>query len=104
MSSITGQYLCADHTFKTANYIRDPENGKMYDAVFTIMNEFVQVVGQYMVQTKSWLEIQPAWKQVFERYKIMAGLKGLALEELVSDLTATWRAGQKLGLGGYKQR
>jgi hypothetical protein len=56
----------------------------MYEAIFTIMNEHVQVVGQYMVQTKSWLEIEPAWKQVFQRYKIIAAQDGLALEELVS--------------------
>lgn len=56
------------------------------------MNEHMQVVGQYMVQTKSWLEIEPAMKLLWERYGIMANLKGVTAADLVSIpvLLAAW--------------
>ena len=84
MASITWQYLCADHTFKTDKYVRGPEGDRMFEAIFTVMNESMQIVGQYMVQTKSWMEIEPAMKQLWQRYNTMAGIKGVAVEDLVS--------------------
>lgn len=72
MSSIQGEYLCADHTFRIAKYIRDPTGERIFEAAFTVMNETCQIVGQYMVQTKSWIEVEPAMQALWQRYTDLA--------------------------------
>lgn len=83
-ASITGRYLCADHTFKSAKYIRNADRSKTYEGIFTVMNELCQVVAQYMVQTKSWLEIKAGMTLLWKRYGLVSEHTGVLLEELVS--------------------
>jgi hypothetical protein len=82
--SLVGRFLCTDHTFKTAKYIKGPDNAKVYEAVLTVMNEHCQVVGQYMVQTKSWFEVQQALQLIWKRYEAVAPQYNLDTTELVS--------------------
>ena len=71
MSTITGTTRTADHTgtFKVTKYIRDETAKRVYGAVLTIMNEYCQIVAQYMVETKSWLEVAPALQFLVDRYE-----------------------------------
>jgi hypothetical protein len=81
--SLVGRFLCTDHTFKTVKYIRGPDNAKVYEAVLTVMNEYCQVVGQYMVQTKSWFEVQQAMQLLWKRYDTVASLYNVDTKDLV---------------------
>lgn len=84
LTTITGTALAMDHTFKVTNSIRAPDRQKLYEACFTVMNETCQVVAQYMVQTKSWLEVRHGLLLLCKRYSLIAEDVGKPLEELVS--------------------
>lgn len=83
-ASITGQFLAADHTFKTAKYIRHSDKSRCYEAIWTVMNEYCQVAGQYMTQTKSWFEVAKAMELLWKRHGQVADLKGIDWAEVVS--------------------
>lgn len=74
MASITGNFLCMDHTFQTTKGIRAADRAKVYEAILTVMNEKCQVAGQYMTQTKSWLEVDKAISLLWQRYDKMAAM------------------------------
>jgi hypothetical protein len=71
MSTTHGQTLSMDHTFKVCESIRGADRKPLYTGCFTVMNEFVEVVAQFMVQTKSWMEVQAGLKQLYQRYQLL---------------------------------
>ncbi len=56
--NIQGRFLRADHTFQIAKHVRD-DGVVSYQALFTVMNEHVQVVRQMFTETKSMDEVGP---------------------------------------------
>lgn len=68
MNTLKGQILCADHCFEAANYVRDAANHKLYAAIFSIWNEWGQVIAQWFTATQSHKELEPGIKSVAARY------------------------------------
>lgn len=65
--TIGGRVLCGDHTFKIASKIYVMRDGKrVYTSVYTIMNEFREIVVQYICRTKSEKEVKGALQQLVE--------------------------------------
>lgn len=61
--------LAGDHTFRAAKYIRQQGGAKAYEAVYTVMNELGQVVGQWFVHTKSLCEVEESLRKLRERFR-----------------------------------
>jgi hypothetical protein len=79
MASNIGDILCGDHTFKVAKVIilhincqafyslpqsSAVDGGKIYEALFSIMNEMNIVIAFFLTQTKSLSEFVPKLKAV----------------------------------------
>lgn len=63
MQSITGRILCGDHTFKIAKI---PTLGyqRVFEAMYTVMNEYGQILGFWMVQSKSMNDLKDEFDAV----------------------------------------
>lgn len=66
------QYLSGDHTFKFAQSLREGDV-RPYPAIFTIVNEYNEVVAQVFVRDGSGATIQPALRALQQR---LIGLHG----------------------------
>lgn len=66
---ITGDILSGDHTFKIAK-VPCSNFERIFDAMFSVMNEFGQIVGYWMVCSKSLKEIMPELTAIKKRYSI----------------------------------
>jgi hypothetical protein len=62
--------LKCDHTFEVCKSIRGVEFDQTFEAYFTVMNEFCQIVGQYAVQTKSQAELAPKLQAMARRFAL----------------------------------
>ena len=69
IASCLGDFLCLDHTFRIAKYIRHPDDSQSYLAVLSIKNERGQLVGYWFVKTTSLLEVLEALEKVQKRYE-----------------------------------
>ena len=69
MSTMGGRFLCMDHTFKCAKYIRDAQQQPQYKAVLTVMNEFSQIMAQWFTLTTSLEEAREGLVAISRRYK-----------------------------------
>ena len=69
MALITSKFLCLDHTFRTAKYVRHSDGTQSYKCVLTVYTEMGQVMGQYFTHTTSLLEVEDALKKLAARYK-----------------------------------
>lgn len=74
-----------DHTFKFTKYVRALENCRAFAAVYTIMNEYGEIVAQYFVSTKSLKEIQQALRLLAHRY-VKMGLEVIVLGNILMSL------------------
>lgn len=63
IASLTGSVLCGDHTFKVAK-VPHANFERVFEAMFAILNEFGQVIGYWMVCSKSLTEIEPELMKV----------------------------------------
>jgi hypothetical protein len=64
----TGTILCGDHTFSVAK-VPFQDHQRIFEAMFSVMNEHGQVIGYYMTNSKSLEEIRPELKLLAERYE-----------------------------------
>jgi hypothetical protein len=64
--SLKGNILCGDHTFKVAKV---PFSGhqRMFEAMWSMLNEHGQVVGYWMVSTKSLWELETELRTVIHQ-------------------------------------
>ena len=68
MVRLRGNVLCADHTFRSAKFIRDEHGRSIFDAFFTVMNEFGQVIGQWLTAGQSHAEVRAGLESIHDRY------------------------------------
>ena len=69
MSAVTGKFICLDHTFRVAKYVRRRDGKQAYKCVLTVYNELGLVLGQYFTYTTSMLEVEDALRKIAARYK-----------------------------------
>lgn len=69
---LTGKILCGDHTFQVAK-VPFAGHQRMFEAMYSIMNEHGQVIGYWMTSTKSLTEIKVELQTVCERYVKLKG-------------------------------
>ncbi len=58
IASSLGDFLCREHTFRLAKYIRNTDSTQSYLALFTIRNEYMHIVAYYFTHTTSLVELQ----------------------------------------------
>ena len=73
MSTVLGRFLCCDHTFRLAKYVRKADGSRSYLAVLSFKNEFGQIAAYFFTHTTSLLEVQEGLQKLAARYKA-AGL------------------------------
>ena len=69
VSAGTGKFLCLDHTFRVAKYVRRADGKQAHKCVLTVYNERAKVLGQYFTHTTSMLEVEDALRKIAARYK-----------------------------------
>lgn len=74
MSSLLGDFLSGDHTFRTAKYVRNTDGSAAYMAVLNFKNEYSQTVAYWFTNTTSMLEVKVGLQKLQQRY-IAAGLQ-----------------------------
>jgi hypothetical protein len=67
INSLTGNILCADHTFKVAK-VPFLDHSRIFKALFSVMNEFGQVIAFWMTQGTSLAEVTSALLSIKARY------------------------------------
>lgn len=72
-ASRLGQYLCLDHTFRLAKYIRNADGTQAYLALLSVKNEYGEVVAYWFTHTTSLLEVEEGLTKLQKRYEA-AGL------------------------------
>lgn len=58
-----------DHTFQAASRIRSADGRKDYAAIYSIMNEWSQIVGQWAVGDTSFEQYESGLADVLKRYE-----------------------------------
>lgn len=71
MMTVSGKTLAMDHTFKICDAIRGSDRKPLYTGCFTVMNELCQVAAQFMVQTKTWVEVQAGLTMLYQRFQLL---------------------------------
>ncbi|KAI3629663.1 hypothetical protein MIR68_011098 [Amoeboaphelidium protococcarum] len=66
-TEVTGDVLSADHTIAAAKLITQQPQ-KVFEAMYTVMNENKMIVGSYYTQSKSLKEIRPQLLRINQRY------------------------------------
>lgn len=65
---IDGRVLSGDHSRKTAKFIR-LQGVRLFKAVYTLMNEYGQIVGIWFCMTEGLEELRPMLQNVADRFK-----------------------------------
>ncbi|KAI3645112.1 hypothetical protein MP228_011276 [Amoeboaphelidium protococcarum] len=66
-ASLTGDILCGDHTFAIAA-VPSCGGGRLYEAMYTVMNEKSQVLGYYFTNSTALKDIKCELKDICKRY------------------------------------
>jgi hypothetical protein len=74
MANLDGDMLKCDHTFEVCKSIRGTEHDQLFEAFFTVMNEYCQILGQWAVHTKSQAELDASLRAMAERFQ-QGGMK-----------------------------
>jgi hypothetical protein len=83
LAAVDGVFWRGDHTFQAASRIRSADGRKDYVAIYSIMNEWSQIVGQWAVGDTSFEEYATGMRDVLKRYddlgyqvRLIYGLEG----------------------------
>ncbi|GAQ93224.1 hypothetical protein KFL_013720010, partial [Klebsormidium nitens] len=68
LAAVDGVFWRGDHTFQAPSRIRSAEGRKDYAAIYSIMNEWSQIVGQWAVGDTSFDEYVTGVQDVLKRY------------------------------------
>ena len=68
LAAVDGVFWRGDHTFQAASRIRSADGRKDYGAIYSIMNEWSQIVGQWAVGDTSFGEYVGGLRSVLKRY------------------------------------
>lgn len=68
LAAVDGVFWRGDHTFQAASRIRSADGRKDYAAIYSIMNEWSQIVGQWAVGDTSFDEYAVGVRDVLKRY------------------------------------
>jgi hypothetical protein len=71
MRSLTGRCLKIDHTFWVTKFVRERNGDQFYYAMFTVMNEYAEVMAFYFCTSKSLAEVREELKLIKRRYEGM---------------------------------
>lgn len=71
MATIGARIIKLDHTFKAASKVRGRSGEQQWGAIFTIMNEYCQILAQFACPTKSLSEVQVQVQELFQRLHTM---------------------------------
>ena len=69
MQGVDGVILSADCSHKISKIVYIGVNSPVFHGLYTIMNEYHQVVGFWFVRTSSLQELRPVMQQLAERYE-----------------------------------
>ena len=69
IASCLGDFLCGDHTFRIAKYIRNTDGSQSYFALFSIRNEYMHIVAYFFTQPTSLVELQEGLQKLQKRYE-----------------------------------
>ena len=69
MATTLGRFLCCDHTFCIAKYVRRTNGSMAYLAVLSFTNEFGEVVAYWFTHTTSLVEVKEGLEKLAQRYK-----------------------------------
>lgn len=69
LAAVDGVYWRGDHTFQAPSRIRSADGGKDFAAVYSIMNEWSQIVGQWAVGDTSFDQYASGLSDVLRRYE-----------------------------------
>lgn len=67
LATIGAFIIKLDHTFKAASRVRGRSGEQQWGAIFTIMNEYCQVLGQFACAGKSLTEVQAEVEELMKR-------------------------------------
>lgn len=86
LAAVDGVFWRGDHTFQAASRIRSGDGRKDYAAVYSIMNEWSQIVGQWAVGDTSFEQYESGLADVLKRYEglgcqVSVHLIGLGVED-----------------------
>ena len=56
------------HACRVASKIATKDGGRAYSAIYNVMNEHMQIIAAYFVETKSLKELEDAFAKLFSRY------------------------------------
>lgn len=68
LAMVDGVFWRGDHTFQAASRIRSDDGRKDYAAVYSTMNEWLQIVGQWAVGDTSFDQYRSGVADVLKRY------------------------------------
>ncbi|GAQ92967.1 hypothetical protein KFL_012280010 [Klebsormidium nitens] len=68
LAAVDGVFWRGDHTFQAASRIRSADGRKDYAAIYSVMNEWSQIVGQWAVGDTSFDEYAVGLRDVLKRY------------------------------------
>lgn len=69
LAAVDGVYWRGDHTFQAPSRIRSADGGKDFADVYSIMNEWSQIVGQWAVGDTSFDQYASGLSDVLRRYE-----------------------------------
>eukprot|EP00158_Paraphelidium_tribonemae_P008313 Partr_v1_DN28548_c0_g1_i1_m73081 len=86
MQSIVGDMLKCDHTFKVAA-VPMIRNRRIFEAMFTVMNEYNLILGHWMVTSKSLAELHGEFACLRDRYssRLLSGPKVFFTDNCCAD-------------------
>ena len=64
-----GTFWRGDHTFQAASRIRSGDGRKDYGAIYSVMNEWSQIVGQWAVGDTTFQQYELGLADVLKRYE-----------------------------------
>ncbi|GAQ87318.1 acetamidase/formamidase [Klebsormidium nitens] len=68
LAAVDGVFWRGDHTFQAASRIRSADGRKDYAAIYSVMNEWSQIVGQWAVGDTSFDDYATGLRDVLKRY------------------------------------
>jgi hypothetical protein len=71
MATIGARIIKLDHTFKAASKVRGRSGEQQWGAIFTVMNEYCQILAQFACPTKSLAEVQGEVASLFQRMQAL---------------------------------
>lgn len=100
MQSVVGSILKVDHTFKVAKVLV-ADGHRPFEALWTCINEYGQILTQAFVGTKAFDEIKPAFEKLVHRHTVLGAQQP---EVIYTDICCQERGQLSMVMKGIKVR